>query len=168
MRTFCAGGSPQIIDYAVTKGAIRTFTQALAKELTKRGIRVNGVAPGPIWTPLIPQPFGEEKVRRDGESAPLERAGQPAEVAPVYVFLASDESRHVSGEIVGVAVVHRSSSGRARAEGGTRESPRASRGARSCAPRRSIAATRRGVGPSRSASASFLGCRRPGPTGSLP
>lgn len=94
--------NPQILDYAVTKGAIRTFTQGLAKELTKRGIRVNGVAPGPIWTPLIPQSFGDEKVQRHGESAPLERAGQPAEVAPVYVFLASDDSRYVSGEIVGV------------------------------------------------------------------
>jgi NAD(P)-dependent dehydrogenase (short-subunit alcohol dehydrogenase family) len=94
--------NPQILDYAVTKGAIRTFTQGLAKELTKRGIRVNGVAPGPIWTPLIPQSFGDEKVQKHGESAPLERAGQPAEVAPVYVFLASDESTYVSGEIVGV------------------------------------------------------------------
>jgi NAD(P)-dependent dehydrogenase (short-subunit alcohol dehydrogenase family) len=94
--------NPQIIDYAVTKGAIRTFTQALAKELTARGIRVNGVAPGPIWTPLIPQSFGEEKVQRHGESAPAQRAGQPAEVAPVYVFLASDEASYVSGEIVGV------------------------------------------------------------------
>jgi NAD(P)-dependent dehydrogenase (short-subunit alcohol dehydrogenase family) len=94
--------NPQILDYAVTKGAIRTFTQGLAKELTARGIRVNGVAPGPIWTPLIPQSFGEEKVKKHGESAPLERAGQPAEVAPVYVFLASDEASYVSGEIVGV------------------------------------------------------------------
>ncbi|HET7826283.1 MAG TPA: glucose 1-dehydrogenase [Anaeromyxobacter sp.] len=94
--------NPQILDYAVTKGAVRTFTQGLAKELTKRGIRVNGVAPGPIWTPLIPQSFGEEKVQKHGESAPLERAGQPAEVAPVYVFLASDEATYVSGEIVGV------------------------------------------------------------------
>jgi NAD(P)-dependent dehydrogenase (short-subunit alcohol dehydrogenase family) len=94
--------NPQILDYAVTKGAIRTFTQGLAKELTSRGIRVNAVAPGPIWTPLIPQSFGEEKVRKHGESAPLERAGQPAEVAPVYVFLASDEASYVSGEVVGV------------------------------------------------------------------
>ncbi len=94
--------NPQILDYAVTKGAVRTFTQGLAKELTARGIRVNAVAPGPIWTPLIPQSFGVEKVRKHGESAPLERAGQPAEVAPVYVFLASDEASYVSGEIVGV------------------------------------------------------------------
>ncbi len=94
--------NPQILDYAVTKGAIRTFTQGLAKELTPRGIRVNGVAPGPIWTPLIPQSFGEEKVKRHGESAPLERAGQPAEVAPIYVFLASDDASYVSGEVIGV------------------------------------------------------------------
>ncbi len=94
--------SPAILDYAATKGAIRTFTQGLARELTPRGIRVNGVAPGPIWTPLIPQSFGEEKVEKHGQHAPLQRAGQPAEVAPLYVFLASDESRYVSGEIMGV------------------------------------------------------------------
>jgi NAD(P)-dependent dehydrogenase (short-subunit alcohol dehydrogenase family) len=94
--------NPQILDYAATKAAIRAFTQGLAKELTGRGIRVNGVAPGPIWTPLIPQSFGEEKVEKHGQSAPMERAGQPAEVAPVYVFLASDAARYVSGEIVGV------------------------------------------------------------------
>ena len=96
--------NPAILDYAATKGAIRTFTQGLAQELTPRGIRVNGVAPGPIWTPLIPQSFGEEKVSKHGQSAPMERPGQPGEVAPVYVFLASDESRYVSGDIVGVTV----------------------------------------------------------------
>src|SRR5690606_38384028 len=94
--------NPAILDYAVTKGAIRTFTQGLAKELTGRGIRVNGVAPGPIWTPLIPQSFPAGKVEKHGENTPLGRAGQPAECAPVFVFLASDESRYVSGEIVGV------------------------------------------------------------------
>jgi NAD(P)-dependent dehydrogenase (short-subunit alcohol dehydrogenase family) len=94
--------NPRILDYAATKGAIRTFTQGLAKELTARGIRVNGVAPGPIWTPLIPQSFDAEKTSKHGESAPLERAGQPAEVAPIYVFLASDDSSYVSGEIIGV------------------------------------------------------------------
>jgi NAD(P)-dependent dehydrogenase (short-subunit alcohol dehydrogenase family) len=94
--------NPQILDYASTKGAIRTFTQGLAQELTPRGIRVNAVAPGPIWTPLIPQSFGDEKVSKHGQSAPMQRTGQPAEVAPIFVFLASDESRYVSGEIVGV------------------------------------------------------------------
>jgi NAD(P)-dependent dehydrogenase (short-subunit alcohol dehydrogenase family) len=94
--------SPPILDYAATKGAIRTFTQGLAQELSPRGIRVNGVAPGPIWTPLIPQSFDAEKVEQHGQKAPLQRAGQPAEVAPIYVFLASDESRYVSGDIVGV------------------------------------------------------------------
>jgi NAD(P)-dependent dehydrogenase (short-subunit alcohol dehydrogenase family) len=94
--------NPQILDYAATKGAIRTFTQGLSKELAARGIRVNGVAPGPIWTPLIPQSFPDEKVEKHGERAPMERAGQPAEVAPVFVFLASDDARYVSGEIVGV------------------------------------------------------------------
>jgi NAD(P)-dependent dehydrogenase (short-subunit alcohol dehydrogenase family) len=85
--------NPQILDYAATKAAIRSFTQGLAKELTGRGIRVNAVAPGPIWTPLIPQSFPDEKLEKHGQSAPMQRAGQPAEVAPVYVFLASDESR---------------------------------------------------------------------------
>jgi hypothetical protein len=94
--------NPAILDYAATKGAIRTFTQGLAKELSGRGVRVNGVAPGPIWTPLIPQSFDAKKVSEHGQRAPLGRAGQPAEVAPVFVFLASDESRYVSGEIVGV------------------------------------------------------------------
>ncbi len=94
--------NPSILDYACTKAAIRTFTQGLAKELTGRGIRVNGVAPGPIWTPLVPQSFGGEKVSKHGESSPEGRAGQPAEVAPVFVFLASDDARYVSGEIVGV------------------------------------------------------------------
>jgi NAD(P)-dependent dehydrogenase (short-subunit alcohol dehydrogenase family) len=94
--------NPAILDYATTKGAIRTFTQGLAKELSPRGIRVNAVAPGPIWTPLIPQSFDAKKVSEHGKSAPLGRPGQPAEVAPVFVFLASDESRYVSGEIVGV------------------------------------------------------------------
>lgn len=90
------------MDYATTKGAIRTFTQGLADELTPKGIRVNGVAPGPVWTPLIQQSFSPEQVKKFGEESPLGRPAQPAELAPAYVFLASDEGRYVSGEILGV------------------------------------------------------------------
>ncbi len=94
--------SPGIIDYASTKGAITTFTRGLAQELTPKGIRVNAVAPGPIWTPLQPS-YGqsEEKLIRFGQNTPLGRAGQPAELAPLYVFLASQESSYVSGEVLG-------------------------------------------------------------------
>lgn len=94
--------SPAIADYAATKGAISNFTIALAQELGPKGIRVNAVAPGPIWTPLIVQSFRGDKVRHFGENTPLGRAGQPAEVAPAFVFLASDDARFVSGEILGV------------------------------------------------------------------
>ena len=94
--------SPGILDYAATKGAIRTFTQGLAEELTSKGIRVNAVAPGPVWTPLIEQSFSPEQVKTFGEQSPLGRPAQPAELAPAYVFLASDEGRYVSGEILGV------------------------------------------------------------------
>jgi len=94
--------SPELIHYAVTKGAIRTFTQALAKELVEQGIRVNGVAPGPVWTPLIAMSFEGAQVSEFGEKSPIGRPAQPAELAPVYVFLASDESRYVVGEIIGV------------------------------------------------------------------
>jgi NAD(P)-dependent dehydrogenase (short-subunit alcohol dehydrogenase family) len=92
---------PSILDYASTKAAIRAFTQGLAQELTGRGIRVNAVAPGPVWTPLIVQSFSPEHAQEHGKSTPLGRAAQPAEMAPLYVFLASDESRYVSGEILG-------------------------------------------------------------------
>lgn len=94
--------SPSIIDYASTKGAISNFTIALAQELGPKGVRVNAVAPGPIWTPLIVQSFSEEKVSSFGEDTPLGRAGQPAEVAPAFVFLASDDARFISGTILGV------------------------------------------------------------------
>jgi NAD(P)-dependent dehydrogenase (short-subunit alcohol dehydrogenase family) len=94
--------NPSILDYAATKGAIVTFTKGLSHELIKRGIRVNSIAPGPVWTPLIPQSFGEEKVKHFGESSPMKRPAQPAELAPAFVFLASDESRYVDGEILGV------------------------------------------------------------------
>jgi NAD(P)-dependent dehydrogenase (short-subunit alcohol dehydrogenase family) len=94
--------SPDILDYAATKGAIVAFTKGLAKSLIERGIRVNAVAPGPVWTPLIAQSFDAEKVRHFGENSPMGRPAQPAELAPAYVFLASDESRYVNGEILAV------------------------------------------------------------------
>lgn len=95
--------SPGLLDYAATKGAITNFTRGLAQQLTPKGIRVNGVAPGPIWTPLQPS-YGqsEEKLVEFGNNTPLGRPGQPAELAPVYVFLASQESSYISGEIIGV------------------------------------------------------------------
>ena len=94
--------SPGILDYASTKGAIVTFTKGLAQELIERGIRVNAVAPGPVWTPLIPQSFEAEHVKKFGKSSPMGRPAQPVELAPSYVFLASDESRYVNGEVLGV------------------------------------------------------------------
>lgn len=95
--------SPGLLDYASTKGAITAFTKSLAKMLIKKGIRVNAVAPGPVWTPL--QQSGgqpEEKLRRFGDKVPLGRAGQPAEVAPAFVFLASQESSYITAEVIGV------------------------------------------------------------------
>ncbi len=93
--------SPELIHYATTKGAIMTFTKALAQELAEKGIRVNAVAPGPVWTPLIAMSFPADEVASFGEDNPLGRPAQPAEMAPVYVFLASDESRFVVGEVIG-------------------------------------------------------------------
>ena len=96
--------SPGLLDYAATKGAITNFTRGLAQQLTPKGIRVNGVAPGPIWTPLQPS-YGqsEEKLVKFGRDTPLGRAGQPAELAAAYVFLASQESSYVSGEVIGAS-----------------------------------------------------------------
>jgi NAD(P)-dependent dehydrogenase (short-subunit alcohol dehydrogenase family) len=94
--------SPQLLHYASTKGAISTFTKGLAQEVAERGIRVNAVAPGPIWTPLVTMSFPAEKNAQFGSDTPLGRPGQPAELAPVYVFLASEESRYISGEVIGV------------------------------------------------------------------
>jgi NAD(P)-dependent dehydrogenase (short-subunit alcohol dehydrogenase family) len=91
-----------LLAYASTKGAIVTFTKALSEEAIEQGIRVNAVAPGPIWTPLIPATMPEEKVKTFGQDTPMKRAGQPAELAPVYVFLASDDSTYITGEIIGV------------------------------------------------------------------
>lgn len=91
-------GNPTLIDYSSTKGAILSFTRALAINLAEKGIRVNAVAPGPIWTPLIPASFSEEKVASFGTDQPLGRPGQPEEVAPCYVFLASSDSSYISGQ----------------------------------------------------------------------
>ncbi len=91
-----------ILDYAATKGAIVTFTKGLAPELARRGIRVNTVAPGPVWTPLVAQSFGPEKIAKFGDDSPLGRPAQPAELAPAFVFLACDESSYVTGEVLGV------------------------------------------------------------------
>jgi NAD(P)-dependent dehydrogenase (short-subunit alcohol dehydrogenase family) len=94
--------SPQLAPYAATKAAIANFCASLAQMLGEKGIRVNSVAPGPIWTPLIPATMPEEKVEKFGENTPLGRAGQPKELAPVYVLLASDDGSYVSGARVAV------------------------------------------------------------------
>ena len=93
-------GSPQLLDYSATKGAIVAFTRSLALSLAEKGIRVNGVAPGPIWTPLIPSTFPADKVAHFGEDVPMKRAGQPEELAPSYVFLASDDASYMAGQIL--------------------------------------------------------------------
>jgi NAD(P)-dependent dehydrogenase (short-subunit alcohol dehydrogenase family) len=94
--------SPNLIAYAMTKAGIANFTASLAQMLAEKGIRANSVAPGPVWTPLIPATMPEEKVESFGQQVPLGRAGQPAELAPVYVLLASDEASYVSGARVAV------------------------------------------------------------------
>jgi NAD(P)-dependent dehydrogenase (short-subunit alcohol dehydrogenase family) len=93
---------PMLLPYSTTKGAIVTFTKGLAQELTPKGIRVNAVAPGPVWTPLIPMSMPVEKTKEFGSETPMGRTAQPAELAPPYVFLACDESRFISGEILAV------------------------------------------------------------------
>jgi NAD(P)-dependent dehydrogenase (short-subunit alcohol dehydrogenase family) len=93
-------GSPHLLDYSATKGAIVAFTRSLALALADQGIRVNGVAPGPIWTPLIPSTFDEDKVAHFGAEVPLQRAGQPEEIAPSYVFLASDDASYMTGQVL--------------------------------------------------------------------
>ena len=93
--------SPSLLHYATTKGAISTFTKGLAQELAERGIRVNGVAPGPIWTPLVAMSFPGGKNAHFGEDTPLGRPGQPGELAPLYVFLATEDSQYISGEVIG-------------------------------------------------------------------
>jgi NAD(P)-dependent dehydrogenase (short-subunit alcohol dehydrogenase family) len=93
-------GSKELIDYAATRGAIVAFTRSLAKALVERKIRVNGVAPGPIWTPLIPASFDPKRVAEHGGSVPMQRPGQPNEIASCHVFLASEEASYMTGQVL--------------------------------------------------------------------
>ncbi|MDQ3019352.1 MAG: SDR family oxidoreductase [Bacteroidota bacterium] len=93
-------GSPELIDYSVTKGAIVSFTRSLTSSLIDKKIRVNAIAPGPVWTPLIPASFESQKVSTFGSDSPIERAAQPEEIAPSYVFLASNDSSFITGQIL--------------------------------------------------------------------
>jgi NAD(P)-dependent dehydrogenase (short-subunit alcohol dehydrogenase family) len=94
--------SPELLDYATTKAGIVNFTKGLAQQVAERGIRVNSVAPGPVWTPLIPATMPAEKVEGFGSDTPLARAAQPAEIAPAFVFFASQESSYITGEVLAV------------------------------------------------------------------
>jgi len=93
-------GNKTLIDYSSTKGAIVAFTRSLSLNLVDKGIRVNAIAPGPIWTPLIPASFDPQKVSNFGSDVPMKRAGQPFELAPAYVYLGSDDSKYVSGQVI--------------------------------------------------------------------
>jgi NAD(P)-dependent dehydrogenase (short-subunit alcohol dehydrogenase family) len=93
-------GSPQLLDYSATKGAIVAFTRSLSQALAEKKIRVNAVAPGPIWTPLIPSTFPAKEVATFGSDTPLGRAGEPEEVATSFVFLASDDSSYMTGQVL--------------------------------------------------------------------
>lgn len=95
-------GNPLLIDYSSTKGAIVSFTRSLSQSIAKKGIRVNAVAPGPIWTPLIPSTFDEEQVAAFGNDTPIGRPGQPEELAPSYVYLACEDSSYVTGQVLHV------------------------------------------------------------------
>lgn len=93
-------GSDHLIDYSSTKGAIVSLTRSLSESLIKKGIRVNAVAPGPVWTPLIPASFSQKHIKEFGENVPMGRAGQPEEIAPSFVFLASDDASYISGQVI--------------------------------------------------------------------
>jgi NAD(P)-dependent dehydrogenase (short-subunit alcohol dehydrogenase family) len=95
-------GSSHLVDYSATKGAIQALTYSLAQQLIEKGIRVNGVAPGPVWTPLIPATFSKEEVAKFGSDNPMKRPAQPAEVAPAYVFLASEDASYINGQFIHV------------------------------------------------------------------
>ncbi len=95
-------GQPMLLDYSATKGAMVAFTRSLSQRLVSKGIRVNAVAPGPIWTPLIASTFPKEKVKEFGKDQPMKRPGQPFELAPAYVYLASRDSTYVSGQVIHV------------------------------------------------------------------
>jgi NAD(P)-dependent dehydrogenase (short-subunit alcohol dehydrogenase family) len=95
-------GSARLVDYSATKGAIQALTYSLASQLIEKGIRVNGVAPGPVWTPLIPATFSKEEVEKFGADTPMKRPAQPSEVAPAYVFLASEDASYINGQFIHV------------------------------------------------------------------
>ena len=95
-------GSPHLIDYSSTKGAIVSFTRSLSENLALKKIRVNSVAPGPVWTPLIVSSFDEKEIEKFGQSVPMGRAGQPSEIAPAYVFLASEDASYITGQVIHV------------------------------------------------------------------
>lgn len=95
-------GHPILLDYSATKGAIVSFTRSLALMMAEKGIRVNAVAPGPIWTPLIPSTFSPEQVKEFGKDTPMGRPGQPEEVAAAFLFLASDDASYITGQTVHV------------------------------------------------------------------
>lgn len=93
-------GSPELLDYSATKGAVVSFTRSLSKQLVDKDIYVNAVAPGPVWTPLIPASFDEKKVSEFGNQVPLKRPAQPGEIAPAYVFLAGQSSSYMTGQVI--------------------------------------------------------------------